>query len=138
MLALFEKPFRLTVSGNSMFPIIQDGEKIEILPKQKTYEKGDIVVFYYKSNIIVHRILIVDNKRYYCKGDNSFRLEDVSPDFIIGKVNIEKDPNKTDTFILDSLKMHETFRRNGYDIDKTQSTKEYMYYKENYLSLNKE
>lgn len=134
LLPLLKRPFKLTVTGNSMSPILQDGEIIEIQPDQKTYKKGDIVVFYYKEDsLIVHRILKVINGRYYCKGDNSFRIEDVLYDWIIGKVNLKKDPNKTDEFIIDSLKINEIFRQNGYNINKTKNTKEYKHYKDKYL-----
>ncbi len=98
----------------------------------------DIVVFYYKEDsLIIHRILKVNNGRYYCKRDNSFRIEDVLYDWIIGKVNFEK-TNKTDELIVESLKINKIFRQNGYDINKTKNTKEYKHYKDKYLKCSNE
>ena len=67
----------LYVSGNSMNPFIQEGDKITII-QELMYYPGDILVFVYKSkNILVHRLLKRENNIYFCKGDNSFRLEDI-------------------------------------------------------------
>lgn len=73
------------VSGNSMEPLIRDGDTIRIA-YFPNYVVGDVVVFVYDCKILVHRILKIDNGRIYCKGDNSFRLERISSDEILGKV----------------------------------------------------
>ena len=57
---VFGKKFEIFVSGNSMEPMINDGDKIEI-----TYISscvlGDIIVFEHDETILVHRILKIDN-----------------------------------------------------------------------------
>ncbi len=71
-----KKPFRLSVAGNSMLPILHAGDSILVCRKD-IYEEGDILVFFYKQNeLLVHRLLKIKNGRYFCKGDNAFRLED--------------------------------------------------------------
>jgi len=67
----------LTVSGDSMLPVLSDGDVVT-LKKEDQYKLGDILVYPYKEGmLLIHRLLLIDNCRYYCKGDNSLRLEDV-------------------------------------------------------------
>ena len=56
-----------------------------IIEKCDEYRIGDILVFNYKNEgILIHRLLYCDG-RYFCKGDNAFRLEDIEYNQIIGK-----------------------------------------------------
>lgn len=75
----------ISVSGNSMEPSIRDGDTI-LIAYVPTYVVGDVIVFVYEYNVLVHRILKIKNGFLYCKGDNSFRLEHISFDEILGKV----------------------------------------------------
>ena len=76
----------LTVSGDSMVPVLSDGDVVT-LKQENQYMVGDILVYPYKEGkLLIHRLLRIDNCRYYCKGDNSLRLEDVDISEIIGKV----------------------------------------------------
>ncbi len=92
-----ETPFCLEVSGDSMTPIIRNGEMVKVLPYSKaTLEKGDIIVFCkFSDHLTVHRVVDVirehDKTIYRTKGDNN-SLEDsymVFPDEILGKVLID-------------------------------------------------
>ena len=75
----------LTVTGTSMEPTLIEGDLITII-KCNNYTIGDILVFDYKNEgLLVHRLLKT-SIRYFCKGDNSFRLEDMPAEKIIGKV----------------------------------------------------
>lgn len=68
---------QLNVDGTSMLPTLHPGDSIEICSKDD-YTIGDILVFFYKNDtVLVHRLLKIENRRYFCKGDNSFRLEDI-------------------------------------------------------------
>lgn len=79
----------LTINGTSMLPRYSSGEKVCIRKAEK-YILGDIIAFKYESDgIILHRIVKKIGNYIYCKGDNSFRLEIIKKDDIIGKV-IEK------------------------------------------------
>lgn len=79
------KNLEISVSGYSMQPLINDGDMI-LLTYSPKYVVGDVIVFEYEGNILVHRILKIDNGYVCCKGDNSFRLEKVAFSEIIGKV----------------------------------------------------
>ena len=76
----------MTVSGDSMIPALSDGDVVT-LKQEDQYHVGDILVYLYKEGkLLIHRLLRIYNGRYYCKGDNSLRLEDVDISEIIGKV----------------------------------------------------
>ena len=74
----------ITIMGISMNPTLFEGDKV-IIEKCDEYRIGDILVFNYKNEgILIHRLLNC-NGRYFCKGDNTFRLEDIEYNQIIGK-----------------------------------------------------
>ena len=74
----------ITVMGISMNPTLFEGDKV-IIKKSSEYRIGDIIVFNYKNEgILIHRLLKYDG-RYFCKGDNALRLEDIEYNQIIGK-----------------------------------------------------
>lgn len=76
---------QLTVTGFSMHPTLYEGDLVTITACTN-YETGDILVYDYKNEgILLHRLLLKGD-RYYCKGDNAFRLEDIFPNSVIGKV----------------------------------------------------
>ena len=80
------KPLVIRVSGTSMYPSIHNGDKIQI-SRSDSYVTGDIVVFMYKENEpLVHRLVKIKGNTFYCKGDNTFRLEDITREQILGKV----------------------------------------------------
>ncbi|MFR5073747.1 MAG: S24/S26 family peptidase, partial [Bianqueaceae bacterium] len=90
-----KKAFTVSVSGSSMEPVLYEGEHVEVLP-QVAYEVGDILVYYYKQEgLLVHRLLKIQDNRYFCKGDNALRLEDVEREAIVGAVQLEQDPHRT-------------------------------------------
>lgn len=132
-----KKPFDLTVEGTSMLPILQPGEIINICAKDN-YSVGDILVFFYKNELlIVHRLLKIEDGRYFCKGDNSFRLEDIEKQDIVGAVMIESDINNTSEFINASYSVNRIFRESGYDINITKSSRKYAEYANKYLGESK-
>lgn len=131
--AKIKKPFSLTVAGTSMLPLIREGEDIPICRKD-TYDIGDILVFIYQQDrLIVHRLLDIRGDRYFCKGDNSFELEEIGSDQIIGAVLIEDDPHSTAEFVRDSYRINCIFRECDHDIGKTKQTEEYKSYYKKYL-----
>lgn len=131
--AKIKKPFSLNVFGTSMLPIIHEGESIPICRKDD-YEIGDILVFIYKQDrLIVHRLLKIQGERYFCKGDNSFELEEFGFGQIIGAVLLEDDPHRTTEFVLDSYHINIIFKECGRDIGRTKQTEEYKSYYKKYL-----
>ena len=64
----------LTVTSGSMWPIIKVGDQIVVNPSENdTYKVGDIVVFFSKTDFIVHRVKSINLKEgvIVTKGDSS-------------------------------------------------------------------
>lgn len=121
------------IEGTSMFPIIHPGDIVNVYAKRE-YSVGDILAFFYRDEkVLVHRLLKIKNERYFCKGDNAFRLEIISKNDIIGAVKIESDFNNTPDFIFSSYMINYIFKKNGYNVEKTRLSNEYICYAEKYL-----
>lgn len=118
---LFKNNISIKISGNSMSPTFNDGDMITFF-KENDYVLGDILVFWYKNNLLVHRLLKIYNDIYFCKGDNSFRLESVEKEHIIGKVKLINSIPVTrwnSSLIELSYLVNREFRNFGYDIEET-------------------
>lgn len=136
-----EGEVQIQVSGCSMTPTIKDGTKIIVSEKER-YELGDILVF---SDVVgkklnVHRLVMKCNEFYYCKGDNSFAIEKITFDNIIGAVifqNVDgifiKPSKPTKQFIHHSLKVGVEFCKICFDKEKILNSEIYVNYKEKYL-----
>ena len=76
-----------------MEPFIRDGDELR-LSFAEEFDISDLIVFEYEGAILVHRIVrCIDQCNFVCKGDNSFRLEYINLEDIIGKVTaINKKP----------------------------------------------
>ncbi len=128
------------VTGNSMYPTILPNDKVFITQKEK-YNVGNILVYTYQSEQhLIHRLLIRVNDRYYCKGDNSFRIEDIDYQEISGKVefiwrnnHIIIPDDVSHEFIKHSLKIGLEFSRLSYNRDKILNSPMYIKYKQLYL-----
>lgn len=134
--SLRSKELKISVVGTSMFPTLLEGDIITI-SKCKEYEIGNILVFLYKDDeIIVHRLLKIENGTYFCKGDNCFRLEDVPYERIVGKVikiNNEAIQPCPKELTEHSLKVHKKLAELNYDIEKLKTTEIYKNYEKLYL-----
>ena len=128
----------LLIRGMSMFPVIRDGEWVEVVDCQ-SYIIGDILIFEYKDEgLLAHRLIKIYNNRYYCKGDNSFRVEDVGLEQIIGKVKRDNDINNTLDFIEASYEISRLFKRCKYNIERMREQSQYIEYNNKYLELKDE
>ena len=122
----------ITIQGTSMEPILHAGESYT-LTKQEKYTVGDILVYEYKNEgLLAHRLLKIERNRYFCKGDNSFRLEDITEDQIIGKIETV-DPNNTSEFIEASYKISKLFRKCRFSHEEIIKQDEYIEYRRKYL-----
>lgn len=122
----------ITIRGTSMEPVLYDGETHSLIKKDR-YAEGDILVYEYKNEgLLAHRLLKIENNRYFCKGDNSFRLEDITEEQIIGKIQVD-DPNNTSEFIEASYKISKLFRKCRYNHEEIIKQDEYIVYKRKYL-----
>ncbi|MBU5450564.1 S24/S26 family peptidase [Acetivibrio sp. MSJd-27] len=82
------KKVRLTVVGNSMFPLFSSKRDSVVLSKKESYRKYDII-FYRRENgaCILHRIVAGRDGAFFLCGDNQTRLEyPVYPGQILGAV----------------------------------------------------
>ena len=125
----------IAVTGVSMNPTLLAGDFITIAPSP-TYTIGDILVFRYKHReLLVHRLLDIREGRYYCKGDNALRMEDILPEQIFGRVTaIERHgqevlmpPCNTRSLTLSRL-VNRAFLACRYDAEKTKQTYIYQLY----------
>lgn len=126
------KDANITVTGVSMEPSLRAGDLVTVR-RAEAYEVGDILVFIYKNNeLLIHRLLRIKNQRYFCKGDNAFRLEDIEYEHIFGKVvkvNGEDVIPITKQQIELSYMVNRSFRQNGYQTEATQKTGIYRFYR---------
>lgn len=82
---------QITVRGDSMLPIIKDGEVVTVV-RSNQHNIGDVIAYYTiieaKVNIIVHRVIFVRKKYVLAKGDNNDFIDPlrVSIKQIIGKI----------------------------------------------------
>lgn len=130
------KEVDISVVGISMNPTLYENDVITV-KKYKDYEIGDILVFIYKSEeLLVHRLLKKKNDKYFCKGDNSFRLEDITKDQIAGKVirvNNMQVALCSKCLITLSYMVNCAFKNCRYDICKTKETQIYKLYQKTIL-----
>ena len=136
-------PAIVNVNGISMLPELIDGDKL-IVCKNEPYLIGDIIVFHYlNEGVLVHRLLKIVGEQYYCKGDNSFRLECISKSNIIGKVvNIIRNGRMIKVKVLAkeyidmSFKISRLFLRSHYDTNLVVNSDLYRRYCSEYLKNN--
>ena len=120
----------ISVKGISMNPTLYEGDSVTV-QKAESYVIGDILVFTYKGELLIHRLLKIERGRYFCKGDNSFRLEDMPYEDIAGKVILcNGEPVFETPKHLPALSylVNRAFRVCGYDIQKTKKSAIYRFY----------
>ena len=87
---IFENKCNLVISVESMYPILKNGEKINIDCKMKKICFGDVVLFYDKK-VYVHRVIFRVGKLYLLKGDNNKNVDGFyKMENIVGKVRMKK------------------------------------------------
>ena len=129
--------YDISVEGISMFPSILNNDKVKI-QRFDTYKVNDIILFSYKNSIRLHRILKIENNTYFCKGDNSFLLEDIHHEQIIGKAIVNYNRPLlyfNETLNVLSLEVAKKFKAFKYNIEKT---KQDAIYKEYLIQIEKE
>ena len=91
------KPFKFKARGWSMSPFIRDNDILTLSPTPKTFpQKGDVVAVIDPDTekLLVHRIVGINNGRYWIKGDNLDKEDPGSFDIdgIYGRVTrVERD-----------------------------------------------
>ena len=83
------RPVRFRLKGNSMYPLLRNG-KDSVIPEKcnlDTLKPMDVVLFRYKGNHVLHRILRIENNQLLIQGDGSFvAKEQCTVDDVVGKV----------------------------------------------------
>jgi signal peptidase I len=74
------------VKGNSMKPFFIDGSTEVFLNKKDDYHKGDVCLFKYKDNYILHRLIKIKEYQYIFRGDHLYHYEQISEGNILGFV----------------------------------------------------
>ena len=120
----------ISVEGVSMEPSLKEGDTVSV-KQYEEYSIGDILVFTYKGSILVHRLVKIGSGRYFCKGDNALRIEDMPIDDIFGKVvliNGERFENIPEYYTELSYKIGKIFKKCGYDTEKARNSGEFRFY----------
>lgn len=125
--------------GDSMYPVIHQNDELIVGGADK-YGIGDIIVFQYENELLVHRIIKISDTVYYCKGDNAFRLERVKESDVIGKVckiyragkHIQI-KERDSQFVELSFKIYGLYLRNMFNKDIVKETQIYKDYYNKYL-----
>lgn len=75
-LILEKSKVKITVTGNSMYPLLRSGIDEVILTYGQSYKKGD-VVFYKRDNgsYVLHRIVGKKDNAFYIAGDGEIHKE---------------------------------------------------------------
>lgn len=76
----------LKVKGISMLPTICENDIVTIKYKS-TIREGDIIAFFYKDELLVHRVIKVYEQIYWCKGDNTVMIEKVDKKDLLGIID---------------------------------------------------
>ena len=84
--------YYIPLHGNSMFPLLRDGDQVLVTPFEDYAQAGDIVVFQRDHEWLAHRVLRVErgglnHLRLYTKGDHISRIDaPLSAELLVGKV----------------------------------------------------
>lgn len=131
---LKHKTLEVVVMGDSMYPVIHQQDML-IVEAVGEYNIGDIIVYQYEGEMLVHRIIKKTGTTYFCKGDNAFRLEKIEDKDVVGKVCKLFRTGKripllkvNNQFIEMSYKIHLLYLKNKFDKKIVKETKIYKDY----------
>ena len=124
----------VVVMGDSMYTVIHQ-QDVAIVEAVGEYDVGDIIVYQYEGEMLVHRIIKKTATTYFCKGDNAFRLEKIEDTDVVGKVcklfrSGKRIPllKVNNQFIEMSYKIHMLYLKNKFDKNIVKGTKIYKNY----------
>lgn len=73
--------------GISMLPLLRQGKDIVVITKPVgELKKGDVPLYKRRNYdfLVLHRILKVSDNEYIIRGDNTYKLEHVPKDYVVG------------------------------------------------------
>ena len=91
----------VTVCGNSMNNLLEEGDVV-LLSKCNRVRFGDMFIYDYNGNIIIHRAIFVLGKHIWEAGDNNYRVRKVEKIQVVAKVVA----NVTKNIDLENLKIN--------------------------------
>ena len=91
----------LAVKGNSMWPLLKDGQRVRITTIKKPLKKGKCYLFAYKNALYIHRLFELSDEKACFIGDYSEKIEEVPLEAIIGEM--EHNQNRITLFILNLI-----------------------------------
>ena len=68
-------PVTIVLRGTSMQPTLADGDKVTLAPLEADPQVGDVVLFRYGGQHLLHRVIAIDGDNYTMQGDNCFGTE---------------------------------------------------------------
>lgn len=86
----------IRVNGFSMEPLLIKDDVVTV-EKVDTPNLGDIVIFSYNENLLIHRLIGYKENKYVLKGDNSYNIEIINKSDILG---VAKEFKRKDIKIL--------------------------------------
>ena len=71
--------------GVSMLPMLhQNRDIVVIVPPEGRLKKYDVALYKRGSSYILHRIIGIQDEEYFIRGDNTYRMEHVPLELVIG------------------------------------------------------
>ena len=130
----------VTVGGESMAPVLYNGDQVRVIC-QDDYTVGDILMYDYKEEgALLHRLLEIRDGYFFCKGDNSYRLEEVTEADIYGVAIAVAHDGKEVPLVCpeglpqSSLAVHKHLKELGMNLEALHKSELYQAYKKQYLS----
>lgn len=130
----------VTVGGESMAPVLHNGDGV-VVTWRDNYAVGDILMYDYKEEgALLHRLLEIRDGYFFCKGDNSYRLEEVAEADVYGvAIAVVRDGVEVplvcpEGLPLSSLAVHHHLKELGLDLDALHKSELYQTYKKRYLT----
>lgn len=108
-----QRKCRLSCSGESMMPLYQPGEIVNIIPIESDIKIGEIVLYYTKEKtgyfLVLHRIHYIAKEYVVVKGDNNYAFDiPIKKCCILGKTaskcNVQIDTVRAKKFFDDYKK----------------------------------
>jgi len=94
---------RFRVEGDSMHPVIRNGEYVKVIPSTLSkLRRGDVILAATGRGLTAHRIVRISERGIITRGDNSLRVDPlVEPGNIVGRI-VEVEEITGDSRIIDS------------------------------------
>ena len=90
-----------TVKGNSMWPLLKDGQRASISAIKMPLKRGKCYLFVNKNLLYMHRLFRMSDNKASFIGDYSEKIEEVPVEAIIGE--LEHKQNRITLFILNLI-----------------------------------